>query len=66
MKRRARHGTAEQIADMYKCGILKRPKPKRKSTKVVAVTQYDGEPMSKRRLFDNADAWLDDEPWRKW
>lgn len=23
-------------------------------------------PMSKKRLFDNAEDWLDDEPWRKW
>ena len=26
----------------------------------------DGTAMSVNRLFDNADAWLDDEPWRKW
>lgn len=23
-------------------------------------------PMSKINIFDNASAWLDDEPWRKW
>ena len=26
----------------------------------------NGTAMSVNRLFDNADAWLDDEPWRKW
>jgi len=26
----------------------------------------NGTAMSINRLFDNADAWLDDEPWRKW
>lgn len=26
----------------------------------------NGEPMSINAPFDNADAWLDDEPWRKW
>ncbi len=26
----------------------------------------DGVPMSINYIGDNADAWLDDEPWRKW
>lgn len=33
------------------------PKPKKKD---------EGEPFSKKHFGDNADAWLEDEPWRTW
>lgn len=41
-------------------------KPKKKIKKTLVKTNSEPVPMSKNRLFDNSDAWLDDEPWRKW
>jgi len=48
----------------------KRSQPKRDTESVwggsVRTNQSDGEPFSINHLGDNAAAWLDDEPWRKW
>jgi len=50
------------------CDAYFKPKKKKKSTGTVLLTHHvgNGQPMSINRPFDNADAWLDDEPWRKW
>lgn len=48
------------------------PSKKRKAQSVfnssptVRRSSDDGVPMSINMPFDNAAAWLDDEPWRKW
>jgi hypothetical protein len=62
-----------EFCKVYYSKSSKRHKQKREADKQRAVdleiqriADRCGVPMSIDRLFDNADSWLDDEPWRRW
>lgn len=62
--------THEELAAMVDRRLKEKAKKKLKDRKQTKPTtkskESDPVPMSVKRLFDNDDAWLDDEPWRKW